>query len=287
MRVGILTSVEVRHRFFASYLRQRLNATAVLYETVDYSPANTSGFDLTPQERYIVDAHYAERAANEIRHFEPHMAFVEPSAGVRICRLSPGELNKPATVDFLHSAGVDTLAVFGTNLIRSPLLEAFAGRIVNLHLGLSPYYRGTATNFYPLLNEEPEFVGATVHLIDAGIDSGPILAHARPEIVADDRPHSIGCKAILAGVSMLASVMPLWDARYVDPVPQWRPPNARLYLRKDFHPRHVVDLARKVEGGLIERYVAEAPLRKHRVRLVEPFGPGCVKHSPELLAGAG
>jgi methionyl-tRNA formyltransferase len=148
-------------------------------------------------------------------------------------------------------------------------LDRFPERAINLHLGLSPYYRGTATNFYPLLNEEPQYVGATIHLLDAGIDSGPILKHARPTITTADRPHTIGCKAILAGIEAMFAVLHDLERGKLAPVPQWEVPNARVYLRKDYHPRQVVELYRKLDAGLIPQYVERASEVAGRVRLVE------------------
>ena len=181
--------------------------------------------------------------------------------------LASGALNSPATADFLLSHGVDTLVVYGSNLLKPPLLNRWAGRIINLHLGLSPYYRGTATNFYPLLNDEPEYVGATIHLIDAGIDSGPILKHARPAIVADDAPHTIGCKAIVAGIEAMIAALNDLGRGALKPVPQWKPANARLYLRKDYHPRQIVELYRKLDEGLIRRFVERSAKSPPPVRL--------------------
>lgn len=182
--------------------------------------------------------------------------------------MQPGELNTAGTLRFLESRGVDAVLVFGTNLIKRPLLDQFAGRIINLHLGLSPYYRGTATNFYPLLNDEPEYVGATIHLIDAGIDSGPIIHHARPEIVAGDGPHTIGCKAILAGLEKLRQAAEELAQGRLRAVTQWPASSPRVYRRKDFHPRHVVELYEKLAGGLIERYAARADEVAPKVKLI-------------------
>lgn len=50
-------------------------------------------------------------------------------------------------------------------------------------MGLSPYYRGTDCNFWALYDKKPQYVGATIHLLSKGIDSGPTLYHAlsKPE----------------------------------------------------------------------------------------------------------
>lgn len=261
--------MERRHRYFVQAVSRHFRVVAAGYEQTGYSPSATDAYDLTPDEEQIVAEHFAERARQE-EFFFGDVPFREDGLGCRVLQIEPGRLNGDETIALLVEAEVDTVLIYGTNLIRPPLLGRWPGRMINMHLGLSPYYRGTATNFYPLLNDEPEYVGATIHLIDPGIDSGAILRHARPEIVAEDRPHTIGCKAILAGVDALISVLRELEAgRAVEPVPQWEVPNSRLYLRKDYHPRQVVQLARMIEEGLIPRYVARKREVAGRVRLIE------------------
>ena len=119
--------------------------------------------------------------------------------------VSAGACNDPAEVALMAALGPDVVLVFGTGILREPLLSAFDGRIINIHLGLSPYYRGAGTNFWPLVNREPEYVGATIHYLDAGIDTGPILAHARPTIARGDGPHDIGNKTIVAAARRAAA----------------------------------------------------------------------------------
>lgn len=269
VNVGILTSVDTRHRYFVNALREHANVVAVAYEETGYSPATVDKADLTPQERRVVEAHFAERHRQERLFFGANADFIEGDASCASCRLAPATLNSEATVDFLVSRGVDTVVVYGTSLIQAPLIDRWQGRMINMHLGLSPYYRGTATNFYPLLNEEPEYVGATVHLIDAGIDSGAIFRHARPEIVEEDQPHTIGCKAILAGIDAMVSVLEAFAAGRATPVAQWPVTGARLYLRRDYHPRQVVTLYDKIDAGLIPQYVERATAVRDRMRLIQ------------------
>lgn len=267
MRIGILTSVDTRHRYFVRALASRFDVARVGYERTGYDPAATDGLRLTETEESVVAAHFAERVRQESLFFGGDCESLEPRPDRSVLGIAPGELNSGSTRSFLSAGGIDVLVVYGTNLIREPLLSDWAGRIVNLHLGLSPYYRGTATNFYPLYNDEPQFVGATIHLIDKGIDSGPICRHARPEIVEDDQPHTIGCKTILAGIEAIVEVLEGWAAGRVDAVPQWKPTTGKLYLRKHYHPRQVVELYDKLAVGLIPRYVARlrrgdiAPIR--------------------------
>jgi len=90
----------------------------------------------------------------------------------------------------------DIYVVFGASWIKGALCDhLLAHRAYNIHMGVSPYYRGSSTNFWALYDERPEYVGATIHLLSAGLDSGPILFHALPKAEAVD-PFLLGMKAV-------------------------------------------------------------------------------------------
>lgn len=266
--VVVLTSVEVRHRYFARRMAEAFDLRGVAYEQTGYHPAADPPSDLSARELELLERHFAERSAAEEKFFGGACAPLSTTEA-RTIELSPGSLNSAETLAFVQSCEPRVVLVYGTNLVRDPLLAAFAGRMVNLHLGLSPYYRGTATNFYPLLNEEPEYVGATIHLIDVGIDSGAILAHARPRIERGDGPHDIGCKAIEAGAEKLISVVPEWLSGRREPLPQWKPDRPRVYLRRDYHPRQVAELYDKLKAGMLERYLDRMATSPPSIRLID------------------
>ena len=195
MRAILLTSTFRRHVFVANTVAAALRPRGRLAGREDFRP-----------ERYAQDAdgrggHPARisRAAttSEARYFACDRA--RPLGRGAVHRMVVGgRVQRSGGGRADDRARPDVVLVFGTGILREPLLSAFAGRIINIHLGLSPYYRGAGTNFWPLVNREPEYVGATIHYLDAGIDTGPILAHARPAIARGDGPHDIGNKTIVA-----------------------------------------------------------------------------------------
>lgn len=280
MRIGILTSNDIRHRYFVNVMCGDLNVAAVGYQDTAYSPrdqalqeaaarvAAQQMAELNERAAAIVRHHFAERTRQEQRFFGHQAGFRTDSAACRVRHLTIETLNSEETVRWLREAGVDAVLVYGTSLIRPPLLDAFPDRMINMHLGLSPYYRGNATNFYPLVNNEPEYVGVTIHHIDAGIDSGDILHHGRAEATADDMPHTFGCKTIEVGVRLMLRTVRELEAGTLVRVPQWHPPNARLYRRKDYHPEQVVRLYELVEDGLFPKYAARQHEAARHVKLV-------------------
>ena len=64
-----------------------------------------------------------------------------------------------------------------------------------MHMGLSPFYRGCDCNFWALKDNNPDFVGATIHYLSEGIDSGKILFHAKPS-EKNNRTLSTGNEAV-------------------------------------------------------------------------------------------
>ena len=70
-------------------------------------------------------------------------------------------------------------------------------KILNLHLGLSPYYRGAGTNYFPFVNNEPEYVGSTFMYLDEGIDTGEIIHQIRPLINITDSFHQLSNRFLI------------------------------------------------------------------------------------------
>lgn len=91
-----------------------------------------------------------------------------------------------AVVDALVARNVDWVILAGFLRIIGPaFLEAFPNRIVNVHPGLLPAYPGLKAQ-RQALEGGARVAGCTVHLVDAGVDSGPILAQAAVPVFWDD-----------------------------------------------------------------------------------------------------
>jgi phosphoribosylglycinamide formyltransferase-1 len=91
-----------------------------------------------------------------------------------------------AMADWLAARGVELVVLAGyMHLLTRPFLERFPDRIVNVHPSLLPAYPGAHAVEEQLSARVPES-GATVHLVDEGVDSGRILRQERVPVVAGD-----------------------------------------------------------------------------------------------------
>ena len=262
MRVILLTSTFRRHNFLISRLAAELDVVGVWQEEKSFQPAR---YAQTADDAAVIARHFAARDAAEASYFAGHeRPRLQPGA---VCRcIAAAAVNDSAEVVRMEACRPDVVAVFGTGLLREPVLRAFDGRFINLHLGLSPYYRGAGTNFWSLVNREPEYVGATIHYLDAGIDTGPIIAHIRPHIERRDGPHDIGNKAIAAAAEMVLGAVRAHVAGRVRARPQTH--KGRLYQRKDFSADAVRRLYQNFTTGMISEYLDHQAERDARLALV-------------------
>lgn len=118
--------------------------------------------------------------------------------GLRARYLAPGPYRskldpsaEAAYVQALQEARADWVVLAGfMRIVKEPLLRAFPQRIVNIHPALLPSFPGLES-WKQALEYGVKVTGVTVHLVDAGIDSGPIVAQAPVAVEDDDTPATL------------------------------------------------------------------------------------------------
>jgi len=94
-------------------------------------------------------------------------------------------VNSDENLSVLRILAPKIIVVNGTRIISKRILEGIGARFINMHAGITPKYRGVHGAYWALANGDAENAGVTIHLVDAGIDTGGILhqARIRPEPV--------------------------------------------------------------------------------------------------------
>jgi len=88
---------------------------------------------------------------------------------------STSDLNSDSVHAFLDKQKPDCIAFTGGGLLRQGIIDRSGKGIINCHMGVLPYYRGMDVVQWPILNKDLDNIGMTTHIIDAGVDTGPIL----------------------------------------------------------------------------------------------------------------
>jgi phosphoribosylglycinamide formyltransferase-1 len=96
-----------------------------------------------------------------------------------------------AMADWLHDQGVELVVLAGyMHVLTTAFLDRFPDAVVNVHPSLLPEFPGAHAVEEQLRAGVAES-GATVHLVDEGVDTGPILAQERVAVRPDDTPESL------------------------------------------------------------------------------------------------
>jgi phosphoribosylglycinamide formyltransferase 1 len=98
--------------------------------------------------------------------------------------------------DALRARSVDLLCLAGFMRVLTPgFVEAWAGRMLNIHPSLLPLFRGTRTHERALA-EGVLVHGCTVHYVVPELDAGPIIAQAAVPVVPGDTPDSLAARVL-------------------------------------------------------------------------------------------
>jgi len=124
------------------------------------------------------------------------------AAGVEALSLSPrdyatGDDYDQAVTSLLQARSVGAVCLAGfMRLVRRPLLNAFPNRILNIHPSLLPAFPGLEAQ-RQALDHGVKVSGATVHLVDAGLDAGPIVAQSAVPVLEHDTVETLSARILV------------------------------------------------------------------------------------------
>jgi phosphoribosylglycinamide formyltransferase-1 len=141
-----------------------------------------------PAEARLVVSDVFDAGILEIaREFGVPNAYLPP--GKFRTRLEP--VVEMELVKLLRDAGVELVVLAGfMRVLKEPMLETFPRRIINIHPSLLPKFPGIEA-WKQALDAGEKMTGCSVHYVDAGIDSGEIIAQRKVPIVPGDTPGSL------------------------------------------------------------------------------------------------
>lgn len=177
----------------------------------------------------------------------------------------PRKAREEQFLQAVRELGPDLIAVAAFGQLLPPvLLELPRYGCLNVHTSLLPKYRGAAPIQWAILNDEPQ-TGVTIMKMEAGLDTGPILAQRSTPIRAEDNAETLHDRLAQLGAQLLVETIPGYASGAVVPRPQ--------SADQATHARKIVK-----QDGLIDW---QLPAREiwNRVRGLVPW-PGAFSHLP-------
>ncbi|MCG3198051.1 MAG: hypothetical protein HUU16_07780 [Candidatus Omnitrophica bacterium] len=161
--------------------------------------------------------------------------------GVPHIRVS--DLNDKAAEEFLGQVEPDVVAFTGGGLVRKNILKIPRIGVLNCHMGILPRYRGMDVVEWPVAEEHlgEEGIGLTLHLMETGVDTGPILLQSRCDLLPGDVFETIRARLEPMMVRLMIEGLKGLRDGSIRPSPQ-RLEDGRQYFV--MHPR-ILDFARR------------------------------------------
>lgn len=262
MKITIFTSNQPRHLELVRRLSYVSSEAFAILEANTVFPGLVADFykKSDVMQKYFENVLRAEKLLFGDVDFLPN--------NVKTLSIKSGDLNWLSKASLGPALNSDIYIIFGASYIKNWLIDFLVERkAINIHMGISPYYRGSSCNFWALYDGNPEYVGATIHLISKGLDSGDMLYHALPSM-HDEDPNVFTMKAVESAQVSLVDRINSREIFDIIPVKQEKSREIRYTRNADFTD-HVASefLSRKLTSGSIGMMLKNAK----PIDLLRPF----------------
>lgn len=223
LKVVILTGNQPRHSYFVNYMNEKFEVVGLITEP------KHKYFDTQQKESDMIRKHFTNLRVTEQFYFQsPSLEIVNHK------QLKSKEINNNKNIEWVKLLKPDYVLLYGTGILNNSWFDEFGDKIINLHLGMSPYYRGSATLFWPFYNDELDYLGVTIHIATRKVDAGDILHIVKAGIEDMDNYYDITNKLIKKSIKKLPDVVYDYDMGKIKKTPQDISKQKYLYKKSDF-----------------------------------------------------
>jgi len=211
---------------------------------------------------------FAERKRKrEARDYDKYFDNKWERINENIPTIRTDNINSETVLALLKKENPDLILNHGTSIVKDHIVET-SRLALNLHWGLSPYYRGSYCTEWALLNWDPHNIGVTIHKLAKEIDGGDILAQKRAYLTSEDTAHSVNMRLTKLGVELLIKAIKKigageelnfkkqdYSLGFMTRVKQWN--------------RHLFKRLENIENNGLIQTMLEKPAREQKLPIVE------------------
>lgn len=221
-KVLILTSDRLRHEYLVNKFSQLFNLVGVITQ-------KKSDYYVEQKINSILIRQHFEKILETERHY-----FSNFKKRANLRKISVPDINCKTAVEFALNLRPDFIVLFGTGILKENWLKPFENKIINLHLGFSPFYRGSGTLFWPFYFGELEYLGTTIHLVNDVVDGGKVIGNIGPKISLGDDYYEITTKLIKKSIDCFPEVLLRYLSGELQAIEQPSTPS-RICRKADFN----------------------------------------------------
>jgi len=152
-------------------------------------------------------------------------------------RIHVQSVNEQTVIDVLKKHNLDAVIVNGTRILSPRLLFSMDVPFINVHMGITPKYRGVHGAYWALVNKDYANCGVTVHLVDPGIDTGGVLYQDTVSVSSDDDINTYPIHQIAKAIPLLQKALECIEKKQLNivdgifPSKLWYHPTLLEYIK--------------------------------------------------------
>ncbi len=214
MKIVLLCGGDINSQIVYSFLKQNFKLLGI----VEDIPVNKNkiirrriknlGFFTTLSQLFFL------KFIAPILRLESRKRVNEILSEIKIEKVSTTELpflncsvNEASIVDFISKLSPDIIVVNGTRIISKKIISSINCPLINIHVGITPKYRGVHGGYWALKHNDIKNCGVTVHLVDAGIDTGSVLCQKSIKVASNDNFITYPLLQTIKGLECLKEVL--------------------------------------------------------------------------------
>ena len=255
IKLVVLIGDDLRHQYFLFKLNSKHSISAVFIEKSEYPQPIAK----TENEKNAWTWFFDRRKTAEYETITPILN-IKTVNKPDIFHVKKSGLNSLDTLTRLKEISPDFIACFGTGILNDRILSNFPDCIFNLHVGIPEYYRGSSCNFWPIYNSDLKNLGATIHLIEKGIDTGKIAGAKPISLEPKDNEQTLMLKTLKEGTQLMDETIDKWKKGRLSLKQQ--PRKGKLYNMRDLKPIAILKVKNMVESGELQTLI-ELNLNKY------------------------
>lgn len=200
--ITLITGNHPRHIFFGNQISKIIKIENwVLEKRENFVTGGKEKNNLSVLE----NLHFKKREKAELKFFGNKKKISNNVEN--IIEINKEELNNGSLKEKLKKSKNINLMSYGCHKIEKNLLDLFKLNKINIHGGLSPWYRGVITHFWPSYLLEPEYTGMTMHNLSNDIDGGDVLHQYSVKLNEHDGIHENACRCVKAFSNQLIKII--------------------------------------------------------------------------------
>ena len=273
IKVLIFSGTHPRHFFINSIFlnyKKKIKSKYIFMDRekmIPKTPRNLSHID-----KKNFSKHFKERDQIEKKQFGKYENLISNINKKDFIKISSKELNSDKILSYIKNFKADFIFIFGVDLISKKILKVVRNKNLNLHLGLSPWYRGSATFFWPFYFLQPNYVGATFHEVNEKIDDGKIFHQTLPRLKKGQKIHDVAVNCVKKSKMDLKKIITefLLKKRKLKKYLKNPKHTGKIFFEKSFKPQHLRVIYNLYNNNIVNLFL-ENKISKNKPKIIKQF----------------